>query len=132
MTQTTFSPRWEPQQLAVILSILAALYSLGVGVGPAHADTLDRAAVVSLAAETFGPEVAEYVANIARCESSYRTAVDTNWPYVGLLQIDATLWTGTSLRLFGSGDFTDPRVNMKMAAWIANTYGFSAWPVCSR
>lgn len=105
--------------------------------GPRPA-VLERAEVVDLAAEVFGPDVAEHVADIVRCESTYRPAVDTNWPYVGLMQIHPGLHRHRLERIVGRPltlaetrlYLTDPLLNLLVAADVLRDQGFGAWPVC--
>jgi hypothetical protein len=103
-------------------------------------EVLERAEVEALAAASFGPELAGYVANIARCESTFDPNADRNWPYVGLLQIDPYLHAAHVAAVVGypvdaveaAALLRIPRVNLATAARIAAVQGFGAWPWCSR
>jgi len=101
-------------------------------------EVLGRAEVVDLAAETFGPGVAHYVAAIALCESSYDPNADRNWPYVGLMQVDPYLHADKVGAVVGypvgPGDaawlLRVPRVNLATAVLILRAQGWGAWPHC--
>lgn len=122
-------------RVSVILAVVLAALLCAT---PVAAEQLDRETVVALAAEHFGWGAAEYVANIARCESGYATTArnagwDRRWGYYdyrGLLQIEQGLWGPVALRLFGSDDLTDPAINLAMGSWLHRQYGWSPWPVC--
>lgn len=135
--------------LAVVTWLVAC------GAGPALADegaryipasrssrsaVLTRAEVVDIATETMGAARAGYVARIAWCESSFNTRADSNWPYVGLLQVDHRLHAWRVARVLGwavspaeSVDYLkNPYVNLLVAVDILRDQGWSAWPYCSR
>jgi hypothetical protein len=151
--------RWPaPTDKAVGACFLAVLLILvGVGAGltraseepqeiprfsPAsrgnRAAVLERSEVVDLAAEVFGADLAGYVAAIVACESSNRPAVDTNWPYVGLLQIDPALHRHRLERIVGyaltlgqtRALLTDPLLNLLVGADVQREQGWTAWPAC--
>lgn len=119
---------------AVVLLVLAPAR-------PARAEQLDADQVLAIAAEAFGPAVAPFATRVARCESGY----DTNargggvWVdgvyrrYDGLWQIDWSLHAWRIPVIYGEWrDPGDPRVQAAVAAHIAATDGWGAWPVCSR
>jgi len=101
---------------------------------------LARSEVADLAAEVFGPELAAYVAAIAWCESTGRPGVESNWPYVGLMQIDPDLHAGRVAAVVGYPVtlaearvlLRDPLVNLRTAHAVWRDQGWSAWPACSR
>jgi hypothetical protein len=99
---------------------------------------LERDEVVGLAAEVFGPDLAGYVARIVHCESTNRPGADTNWPYVGLMQVDPYIHAGRVGEVVGyrvtpaqaAELLRDPRVNLLTAALVRRDQGWGAWPVC--
>lgn len=106
----------------------------------ARGGRLEREEVVALAAETFGPALAERVAGVVRCESTNHPGADTNPPYVGLMQVDPYIHAGKVGRVVGypvtpreaAWLLRDPRINLEVSVLIWQESGWSAWPWCGR
>jgi len=99
---------------------------------------LARSEVADLAALVWGPELAPRVAAVVHCESTGRPTArnagyDPYWgsyEYLGLMQIERSLWGPLAVELTGSDDLTDPLVNLTVGYAIWRRSGWSAWPVC--
>lgn len=103
-----------------------------------RAAVLARAELEDLAARVWGPDLARRVAAVARCESTGRVAVDSNWPYVGLLQIDPDLHRERVAAVVGypvaleeaRSLLRDPLVNLAVGLLVFEAQGWAAWPAC--
>lgn len=101
---------------------------------------LDRADVLDLASAVWGPELADRVLALARCESSLRPDADANWPYIGLLQIHPSLHRRLVERVVGYPVtleearllLRDPVVNLWVGYLLYLDAGFAPWPWCGR
>src|SRR5262245_46762406 len=121
--------------------LIALLFVAGTLVpSPVASQSLPEDLITEMAGATFPPEVSAWVARIAWCESRWQPGVDTNWPYVGLMQVDYRLhaWRlpalmGRPVTVAESHDLLqDPWINLWVANQIRLDQGWSAWPVCSR
>lgn len=63
---------------------------------------------------------------VIRCESSGDPLAASNWPYVGLFQIDVNLHRWTYEQLI------DPAINVAAAYELWSRRGWQPWPVCGQ
>lgn len=106
-----------------------------------RAAVLTRAEVTEIATETVGAERAGYWTRIAWCESTWNMRATSNWPYIGLAQIDHRLHrdkvavvVGRSLTVAESADYLgNGYVNLLVGALVLSEQGWlRGWPWCSR
>ena len=78
------------------------------------------------------PYGCQFWIDLATCESTLRPDVDTNWPYVGLLQVDVVLHAGLIARLgYTLGDMYRASPNLSVG-WVLSHSGsnLNPWPWC--
>ena len=78
------------------------------------------------------PYGCQFWVNLAACESTLRLDVDTNWPYIGLLQIDAELHAGLIAELgYSNEDVYSVLPNLRVGRELSHggTY-LGPWPEC--
>lgn len=121
-------------------AIIAGIAAVQLATSMAQADELSRADVLYYASLAFpNYDAAQRATSVAYCESTFVPEADTNYPYVGLMQVDSWLHADrvryvTGLELETHNEIVEalksPYINMFVAADILEEQGWYAWPYC--